>query len=182
MQNSFINVRTCEENPKWEQSVKREDSLYNRGNGIRSEFERDYTRLLHSLAYRRLKHKTQVFYAPKNDHVCTRIEHVNHVCSVSTTISKYLGLNTELTQSIAIGHDIGHAPFGHTGEDILNSLVKNQNEGKNAPKKFWHERNSLFFADYIETLEDPEGNEKNLDLTYAVRDGLICHCGEIDQQ
>ena len=133
------------------------------------------------MAYRRLKHKTQVFFAPQNDHICTRIEHVSHVASVSTTIAKYLGLNEQLTQAIAIGHDIGHAPFGHTGEDILNSLMV-QKEGKNAPKKFWHERNSLFFADYIETLQDPNGAEKNLDLTYAVRDGLICHCGEIDKQ
>ena len=133
------------------------------------------------MAYRRLRHKTQVFYAPQNDHICTRMEHVGHVSSVSTTIAKYLGLNQQLTQSIAIGHDIGHAPFGHTGEDILNSLMV-QPEGKNAQKKFWHERNSLFFADYIETLQNPNGKELNLDLTYGVRDGLICHCGEIDQQ
>lgn len=182
MKDSFASVKTDEKNPKWQQCIKRENTLYNRGNDIRSEFERDYTRLLHCEAYRRLKHKTQVFYAPQNDHICTRIEHVNHVASVSATIAKYLGLNQELTEAIAIGHDIGHAPFGHTGEDILNSLIKNQKEGKNAPKKFWHERNSLFFADFIETLQDPDGISKNLDLTYAVRDGLICHCGEIDQQ
>ncbi|MCQ2247752.1 MAG: HD domain-containing protein [Treponema sp.] len=181
MKDSFAEVRCDEKNPKWEQCIKRDSSLYSR-NGIRSEFERDYTRILHCEAYRRLKHKTQVFYAPQNDHICTRIEHVNHVASVSTTISKYLGLNTELTNAVAIGHDIGHAPFGHTGEDILNKLIKNQKEGINAPKKFWHERNSLFFADFIETLQDPEGAEKNLDLTYAVRDGLVCHCGEVDQQ
>ncbi len=182
MQNSFISVRVDENNSNWEQCIKRENSLYSRGNDIRSEFERDYTRILHSEAYRRLKHKTQVFYAPQNDHTCTRMEHVVHVASVSTTIAKYLGLNKELTEAIAIGHDIGHAPFGHTGEEILNSLIKNQKVGKNAPKKFWHERNSLFFADFIETLQDPDGALKNLDLTYAVRDGLICHCGEIDQQ
>ncbi len=183
MKDIFSKVKIAPENPKWEQANSREHSLYIRGNDIRSEFERDYTRLLHSLAYRRLKHKTQVFFAPHDDHICTRMEHVNHVASVSTTISKYLGLNTELTNAIAIGHDIGHAPFGHTGEEILNSLVKEQiPDAINAPKKFWHERNSLFFADYIETLSDPEGFEKNLDLTYAVRDGLICHCGEIDQQ
>lgn len=182
MKDSFISVRTDEKNPAWEQCIKRENSLYKRGNEIRSEFDRDYTRLLHCQAYRRLKHKTQVFFAPQNDHICTRIEHVTHVASVSSTISRYLGLNRELTEAIAIGHDIGHAPFGHTGEEILNSLISNQKEGINAPKKFWHERNSLFFADFIETLQDPEGNEKNLDLTYAVRDGLVCHCGEIDQQ
>lgn len=181
MKDAFINERMDSSNAKWEQCNKRENTLYNRNNDIRSEFERDYTRLLHSMAYRRLKHKTQVFFAPQNDHICTRMEHVSHVASVSTTIAKYLGLNTQLTEAIAIGHDIGHAPFGHTGEDILNSLMM-QKEGRNAPKKFWHERNSLFFADYIETLQDPNGYERNLDLTYAVRDGLICHCGEIDRQ
>ena len=112
MKDSFASVKTDEKNPKWQQCIKRENTLYNRGNDIRSEFERDYTRLLHCEAYRRLKHKTQVFYAPQNDHICTRIEHVNHVASVSATIAKYLGLNQELTEAIAIGHDIGHAPFG----------------------------------------------------------------------
>ncbi len=182
MENSFCSVRADEKNPLWEKFIKRENELYARGNGIRNEFERDFTRLLHCEAYRRLKHKTQVFYAPQNDHVCTRMEHVSHVSSVSKTISKFLGLNADLTEAIAIGHDIGHAPFGHTGEDILNSLLKKKSEGKNAPKKFWHERNSLFFADFIETLQDPDGSYKNLNLTYAVRDGLVCHCGEIDQQ
>ncbi len=181
MKDSFIEEKTQNGCPKWEHAVQREISLYSRGNDIRDDFARDYTRLLHSLAYRRLKHKTQVFFAPHNDHVCTRMEHVSHVASVSTTIAKYLGLNADLTQAIAIGHDIGHAPFGHVGEDILNSLIINP-ESIRAPKKFWHERNSLFFADYIETLQDPLGNEKCLNLTYAVRDGLICHCGEIDEQ
>ncbi|MBC6714088.1 deoxyguanosinetriphosphate triphosphohydrolase family protein [Treponema sp. Marseille-Q3903] len=181
MQNSFYDVRMCPENSKWEQAISREIVLYNRNNDIRTDFERDYTRILHSQAYRRLKHKTQVFFAPHNDHICTRMEHVLHVASVASTIAKYLGLNEQLASAIAMGHDIGHAPFGHHGEHCLNSLLE-QKEGKNAPKKFWHERNSLFFADYIETLQDPDGVEQPLNLTYAVRDGLICHCGEIDQQ
>lgn len=181
MKDSFVTVAMGELNHKWDDAVHREIDIYAHGSGIRSEFERDYTRLLHSQAYRRLKHKTQVFFAPHNDHVCTRMEHVQHVASVATTVAKYLGLNTELTDAIAIGHDIGHAPFGHHGEDCLNALLPPKT-GANAPKKFWHERNSLFFADYIETLPNPEGVEKTLNLTYAVRDGLICHCGEIDQQ
>ena len=181
MKNSFFNERIDEKSPKWEQSIKRELPIYGRNNDIRSEFERDYTRILHSLSFRRLKHKTQVFFAPHNDHICTRMEHVTHVESVASTISKYLGLNSQLASAIAIGHDIGHAPFGHHGEDCLNSLLE-QKEGLNAPKKFWHERNSLFFTDYIDTLQDPNGIEQPLNLTYAVRDGLICHCGEIDQQ
>ena len=181
MPNSFKDQRCDENNPKWEQAIKREIPIYARNNDIRSEFERDYTRLLHSEAFRRLKHKTQVFYAPHNDHICTRMEHVMHVASVASTIAKYLGLNEQLASAIAMGHDIGHAPFGHHGEDCLNGLLE-QKEGYNAPKKFWHERNSLFFADYIETLQDPNEVEQPLNLTYAVRDGLICHCGEIDQQ
>ncbi|AEE15945.1 deoxyguanosinetriphosphate triphosphohydrolase family protein [Treponema brennaborense] len=180
MQGSFQSVRTDETNPLWETCVAREQALYGRNNDIRSEFERDYTRLLHCEAYRRLKHKTQVFFAPHNDHVCTRMEHVSHVASVASTVAKYLGLNDQLASAIALGHDIGHAPFGHYGEECLNSLLE-QKPGKNAPKKFWHERNSLFFADYIETLQDTEGAARHLDLTYAVRDGIVCHCGEIDE-
>lgn len=181
MRDSFKALACNSSNPAWQNCIARQSELYDRGNDIRSEFERDYTRLLHSQAYRRLKHKTQVFFAPHNDHICTRMEHVQHVASVASTVAKYLGLNDQLTMAIATGHDIGHAPFGHHGEDCLNSLLI-QKEGMNAPKKFWHERNSLFFADHIETLPDPNGYHKPLDLTYAVRDGLICHCGEIDQQ
>ena len=181
MKDSFSKVRMDENNPKWKDAIKREVQIYGRNNDFRSDFERDYTRLLHSQAFRRLKHKTQVFYTPHNDHICTRMEHVMHVASVASTTSKFLGLNEQLASAIAMGHDIGHAPFGHHGEDCLNKLLE-QKQGHNAPKKFWHERNSLFFADYIETLQDPNGVEQPLNLTYAVRDGLICHCGEIDQQ
>ena len=180
MKNSFSKYRLDEENPKWEAASKRQIEIYGR-NEIRTDFERDYTRILHCQAYRRLKHRTQVFYAPHNDHVCTRMEHVMHVASVATTICKYLGLNEQLANAIALGHDIGHAPFGHHGEDCLNKLMEEKSE-KGMSKKFWHERNSLFFADYIETLPDPDGIAQPLNLTYAVRDGLICHCGEIDQQ
>ena len=165
-----------ESNSKWSKCIKRNQDLYVRSNDIRSEFYRDYNRILHSNSYRRLKHKTQVFFATSNDHICTRIEHVNHVSSVSYTISKHLGLNTELTSAIAIGHDIGHTPFGHAGEEFLKSVINHV-----TGDKFWHEKNSLRFADYFEMLPDPEGNEKNMNLTYAVRDGLICHCGEIDE-
>lgn len=178
MRNSFASLRCDEKNPHWKNCVAREHSLYERGNDIRSEFERDYTRLLHSEAFSRLKHKTQVFFAPQNDHICTRMEHVLHVASVASTIAKYLGLNEQLTQAIAIGHDIGHAPFGHHGENCLNEILS---KDETTRKKFWHERNSLFFADFIETLSNPDGEKVPLNLTYAVRDGLINHCGEIDQ-
>jgi dGTPase len=103
----FLNVAANESNEKCNNIFKRENSLYKREDDIRTEFGRDYTRILHSLAYRRLKHKTQVFFNTQNDHICTRIEHVNHVESVSFTIADYLGLNTELTKAIAVGHDLG---------------------------------------------------------------------------
>lgn len=163
-------------NPKWKKSISRTNELYRRRNDLRTPFARDYNRILHCTAYRRLKHKTQVFPAPSNDHICTRIEHVNLVTSVSYTISNFLGLNTELVQAIAIGHDLGHAPFGHAGEIILSEISE-----KEIGKKFWHEKNSLKFIDALETLEDPNGKQKNLNLTYAVRDGIICHCGEVDE-
>ena len=180
MKDAFIQEKCQEGHPNWQQAIQRQHQLYSRNNDIRTEFERDYTRVLHCEAFRRLKHKTQVFFAPRNDHICTRMEHVFHVASVASTIAKHLGLNEQLAAAIALGHDIGHAPFGHFGEDCLNSLLR-QKQGENAPKRFWHERNSLFFADYIETLQDPDGRAKNLDLTYAVRDGIVCHCGEVDE-
>jgi len=173
----FAAEATVEGSSKWDAAIHREYDLYKRENEIRSPFARDYTRILHCTAYRRLKHKTQVFFATTNDHVCTRIEHVNHVNSVSKTIALFLGLNSELTDAISLGHDLGHAPFGHMGEMVLESHTKQL-----VPEfSFWHEKNSLRFVDHIETLEGPEGKYINLDLTYAVRDGMICHCGEVNQ-
>ena len=96
--------------------------------------------------------------------------------SVSSTISKYLGLNQELTQAISTGHDLGHAPFGHQGETVLKALAK-----KHLNQDFWHEKNSLRFVDDIELLENEYKMRKNLNLTYAVRDGIISHCGEVDE-
>ena len=176
MKNEFEKYATNENNPKWQNSIKREKEIYKRKNDIRSEFERDYNRILHCNAYRRMKHKTQVFFSPENDHICTRIEHVMHVESVSYTIAKYLGLNTELTKAIATGHDIGHSPFGHEGERILSQISE-----RDIGEKFWYERNGMEFVDKIELLEDINKNKQNLNLTYAVRDGIISHCGEIDE-
>ena len=176
MKDLLINVATTEKNEKWNQGIKREKELYSRNNAIRSEFERDYTRIIHSRAYRRLKHKTQVFFSPESDHICTRLEHVIHVESISYTIAKHLGLNIELTKAIATAHDIGHSPFGHQGEKILSQLCQ-----KDVGEKFWHEKNGMEIVDKIELLEDNIGNLQNLNLTYAVRDGIISHCGEIDE-
>ena len=172
----FEKYAATENNPNWDKIISRQSPLYNRNNFMRSEFERDYTRIIHSTAYRRLKHKTQVFFSPENDHICTRIEHVTHVESISYTIAKNLGLNTELTKAIAVAHDVGHSPFGHEGEKIL-SEISNRDLGIS----FWHEKNGLELVDNIELLEDTERFKQNLDLTYAVRDGIISHCGEIDE-
>ena len=172
----FSSVAATPSNPNWNNLISRRDELYKKENDVRSEFERDYDRIIYCNAYRRLKHKTQVFFLPKNDHICTRIEHVNNVDATSYTIAKTLGLNTTLTRAISISHDIGHSPFGHKGEQILNKVCM-----ENGLESFWHERNGLNFVDNIELLTNVNNEEKNLNLTYAVRDGIISHCGEIDE-
>ena len=171
----FWEFSASKDNPKWADLIHREEALYKRERDPRSEFNRDYNRLLHCRAYRRLKHKTQVFFAPDNDHICTRIEHVNHVVSISRTIAEKLALNVDLTDAIAIGHDLGHTPFGHEGENIIREITKNE-----LGETFWHEKNSLWFVDNIETLANEDNRQENLKLTYGVRDGIICHCGEVD--
>jgi dGTPase len=173
--NSFFEVSAREGNPNYEKLIQRENPMFQSDSELRTPFERDYTRILHSTAFRRLKHKTQVFYNIESDHICTRMEHVWHVESVSCTIAKWLGLNDELTRTISIGHDLGHAPFGHYGESVINKLHL-----EHLKRKFWHERNSLYFVDNVELLPDRNNNYKNLNLTYAVRDGIISHCGEKD--
>lgn len=162
-------------NRNWERLTARIDNLYERKEETRNPFQRDYTRILHSQGYRRLKHKTQVFFNIENDHICTRMEHVAHVESVATTIAQTLGLNTDLVRAIALGHDIGHAPFGHRGEAVISGISEEY-----LGKKFWHEQNGLRFVDNIELLPDGQDYRKNLALTYAVRDGIIAHCGEVD--
>ena len=174
----FSSVAMNEKNPKYAQAVSRVKEIYKTAYDCRSPFERDEHRLLHSTAYRRMKNKTQVFFATENDHICTRIEHVTHVASIAETIAKTLKLNSELVNAIAIGHDIGHAPFGHHGEFILNDIVKRLD----ICVRFWHEGNSLNFVDNIELLSDYKGHLQNLNLTYAVRDGIVCHCGEVNEK
>lgn len=176
MENSFKEYAINKNNPKWKNVISRITPLETKPTDIRTPFDRDYTRIIHSNAYRRLKHKTQVFFSPENDHICTRSEHVTHVESISYTIAKYLGLNLELTKAIAVAHDLGHSPFGHAGEKILSKISE-----RDLGTKFWHEQNGLNFVDNIELLEDHSGYKQNLDLTYGVRDGIISHCGEINE-
>ena len=132
---------------------------------LRGDYFRDQTAIIHATPFRRLKHKTQVFYAPKNDHICTRIEHVLHVSTIATTICKGLGLDVELAQAIALGHDLGHAPFGHVGEIKLDILSREIGG-------FIHEIHGLRVVDKITR------SGHGLNLAYAVRDGIVSHCGE----
>ncbi len=134
---------------------------------IRGEYYRDTTAIIHSSPFRRLKHKTQVFFAPSNDHICTRMEHVLHVASIASTICRPLGLDTELAWAIGMGHDLGHTPFGHVGEKIIGTLSQKRGIGE-----FEHEINSLRVVTFL------ADNGKGLNLTYAVRDGIVCHNGE----
>ena len=175
MMKKFESEAMVEGNPKWEKAISRQEKIYDPVYGdapMRSEFDRDYTRIINCNAYRRLKHKTQVFFAPKNDHICTRIEHVNLVDSISNTIATYLGLNSELTKAIAVTHDIGHSPFGHQGEKILSTILERE-----AGMKFFHSNNGLHYVDNLELLRDVAGLKRNLNLTYAVRDGILGHSG-----
>lgn len=141
---------------------------------IRGDFFRDQTAIIHSMPFRRLKHKTQVFFSPENDHVCTRIEHVLHVATIGATICKGLNnhgwdLQQEMAYAIGLGHDIGHSPFGHSGETALNRKL-------NSDFKFVHEVHGLRVVDKL------CNNGLGLNLTYGVRDGIINHNGEIIQQ
>ena len=176
MRNLFKNETMNPNHSNWDKVISRISPLSSRNSDIRTEFDRDYTRIIHSNAYRRLKHKTQVFFSPGNDHICTRIEHVTHVESISYTIASCLGLNTELTKAIAVAHDLGHSPFGHSGEKILSEISK-----RDLGISFWHEKNGLHFVDSIELLEGHDGYKKNLNLSYGIRDGIISHCGEITE-
>jgi len=136
---------------------------------LRGDYFRDQTAIVHATPFRRLKHKTQVFFSPQNDHICTRIEHVLHVSTIATTICKGLNLDVEMAQAIALGHDLGHAPFGHIGEKALDELAK-------PIGGFIHEVHSLKVIDKIAR------NGQGLNLTYAVRDGIVSHCGEQFQE
>ena len=140
-----------------------------RDEDLRGYYFRDITAIVHSYPFRRLKHKTQVFFAPRNDHICTRIEHVMHVATISATICKALGLDVDLAWAISLGHDLGHTPFGHLGESILQELLKDRGG-------FSHEIYSLRQVDHLINYG------RGLNLTYAVRDGIINHCGEAFEQ
>lgn len=127
---------------------------------LRTSFQRDRDRIIFCNAFRRLKHKTQVFIAPLGDHYITRLTHTLEVAQVARTISRALNLNEDLTEAIALGHDLGHTPFGHVGEQVLNELL---------PGGFRHYEQSLRVVDCLEK------NGKGLNLTCEVRDGILNH-------
>lgn len=129
---------------------------------IRTCFMRDRDRIIHSKAFRRLKHKTQVFLAPEGDHYRTRLTHTLEVSQISRTIARALRLNEDLTEAIALGHDLGHTPFGHIGEEAFKDLT---------PRPFRHNEQSLRVVDRLEY------GGKGLNLTWEVRDGILNHTG-----
>ncbi|MGI6752343.1 MAG: deoxyguanosinetriphosphate triphosphohydrolase [Anaerovoracaceae bacterium] len=131
----------------------------------RTDFQRDRDRIIHSKAFRRLMHKTQVFLAPEGDHYRTRLTHTLEVSQISRTIARILSLNEDLTEAIALGHDLGHTPFGHSGEDILNRLH---------PPGFKHNIQSLRVVCHLEKIDGRRG----MNLTWEVRDGILNHTGK----
>jgi dGTPase len=134
--------------------------------GVRNEFQRDRDRIIHAKAFRRLMHKTQVFISPDGDHFRTRLTHTLEMMQISRTIARSLGLNEDLTEAIALGHDLGHTPFGHTGEEALSRVLAAHG------RAFRHNEHSLRVVDRLE--KDGAG----LNLTYEVRDGILNHTGE----
>jgi len=132
---------------------------------VRTPFQRDRDRIVHSKAFRRLKHKTQVFVAPEGDHYRTRLTHTLEACFISRTVARAMGLNEDLTEAIGLGHDLGHPPFGHIGEEVLDEELRERG------RSFRHNEHSL------RVVERLEGNGRGLNLTEQVRDGILRHTG-----
>jgi dGTPase len=133
---------------------------------LRTPFQRDRDRIVHSKSFRRLKHKTQVFVAPEGDHYRTRLTHTLEACGIARTVARALGLNEDLTEAIGLGHDLGHPPFGHAGEDALDAALRER-----CGSGFRHNEHSLRVVEVLE--RDGEG----LNLTEQVRDGILNHTG-----
>jgi dGTPase len=132
---------------------------------LRTPFQRDRDRIVHSKSFRRLKHKTQVFIAPEGDHYRTRLTHTIEACGISRTVARALRLNEDLTEAIGLGHDLGHPPFGHTGEEALDVALRKFG------KRFLHNEHSLRVVDVLER------DGRGLNLTEPVRDGILHHTG-----
>ena len=133
---------------------------------LRTPFQRDRDRIVHSKSFRRLKHKTQVFIAPEGDHYRTRLTHTLETCGISRTVARALRLNEDLTEAIGLGHDLGHPPFGHAGEEALDRLLHDR-----FGRRFHHNEQSLRVVDTLER------DGRGLNLTEQVRDGILRHTG-----
>src|SRR3954469_1575290 len=133
---------------------------------VRTPFQRDRDRIVHSKAFRRLKHKTQVFVAPEGDHYRTRLTHTLEACGIARTVARALGLNEDLTEAIGLGHDLGHPPFGHAGEEALDGALKER-----CGAGFKHNVHSLRVVEVLER------DGRGLNLTEQVRDGILNHTG-----
>jgi dGTPase len=133
---------------------------------LRTPFQRDRDRIVHSKSFRRLKHKTQVFIAPEGDHFRTRLTHTIEACGISRTVARALRLNEDLTEAVGLGHDLGHPPFGHTGEEALDAALRER-----AGRRFHHNEHSLRVVDVLER------DGRGLNLTEPVRDGILRHTG-----
>jgi dGTPase len=133
---------------------------------LRTPFQRDRDRIVHSKAFRRLKHKTQVFIAPQGDHYRTRLTHTLETCGIARTVARALSLNEDLTEAIGLGHDLGHPPFGHIGESVLDACLSER-----FGTRFRHNHHSL------RVVERLERDGRGLNLTEPVRDGILRHTG-----
>ena len=170
-ENKSLNFREIQEKRELEQlSPFAAKSAMTRGRArkeepcpIRTEFQRDCDRIIHSKAFRRLKHKTQVFFSPTNDHFRTRMTHTLEVSQIARTITRALNLNEDLAEAIALGHDLGHTPFGHSGEDVLNEIMDSG---------FRHAEHSVRVATIIE----------DLNLTQETLDGILYHSGSLKKE
>ena len=135
---------------------------------LRTPFQRDRDRIVHAKAFRRLKHKTQVFIAPEGDHFRTRLTHTLEVTGIARAVARALALNEDLTEAIALGHDLGHPPFGHTGEEALSDVLEER-----FGRRFHHNEHSLRIVEHLER------DGRGLNLTDEVRDGILNHTGSV---
>ncbi len=169
--NQNLNIRELQEKKELEElSPYAAKSALSKGRAkqeekcpLRTEFQRDRDRIIHSKAFRRLKHKTQVFFSPTNDHFRTRMTHTLEVSQIARTITRALNLNEDLAEAIALGHDLGHTPFGHSGEDVLNEIMDSG---------FRHAQHSVRVATIIE----------DLNLTQETLDGILYHSGSLKKE
>ncbi|MGZ5362044.1 MAG: deoxyguanosinetriphosphate triphosphohydrolase [Solirubrobacterales bacterium] len=164
-------VRAWEAEYLWEPATRSYPALREHpepDSPVRTPFQRDRDRIAHSKAFRRLSHKTQVFVAPEGDHYRTRLTHTLEACFISRTVARALGLNEDLTEAVGLGHDLGHPPFGHIGEEVLDEALAEHGGG------FKHNEHSLRV---VEALEGEAAYGPGLNLTEQVRDGILRHTG-----